>query len=185
MVVVLTVCQSSQAGAKRDPEADMNECVTSARTRDLTFKHDMALFMGVSEERMPTLFCQRIADGIRSGRISYSDINRLQLDQPTEIWMVLKGKPKPAKVTQAPAPRSLKFRNCSALDGAFQVPASQNCPASSYAHSENWVLPKDKSKVATQAPAAWTLKFRTCSGINGTFQVPISQKCPLSGYADH
>ncbi|QKD01033.1 hypothetical protein EB235_05590 [Mesorhizobium loti R88b] len=133
-VFVLAVCQSSQAGAKRDPKADMDECVTSVRTRDSTFKHDMALFMGVSQERVPALFCQRIADGIRSGRISYSDINSLQLDQPTEIWMVLKGKPKPARVTQAPAPRSLKYRNCSGIDGPFQVPVSQKCPLSGYAH---------------------------------------------------
>ncbi|KAA3451380.1 hypothetical protein C7I87_07260 [Mesorhizobium sp. SARCC-RB16n] len=133
-VVVLSVCQASQAGAKRDPKVDMNECIASARTSDLTFKHDMASFMGVSQERMPALFCQRLADGIRSGRISYSDINRLQLDQPTEIWMVIKGKPKPAKVTQAPAPRSLKFRNCSGVDGAFQVPVSQKCPLSGWAN---------------------------------------------------
>jgi len=134
VVVVLVVCQSSQAGAKRDPKADMNECIASARTRDLTFKHDMALFMGVSQERMPALFCQRLADGIRSGRISYSDINNLQLDQPTEIWMVLKGKPKAAAPTQAQAPRSPNFRNCSGIDGTFQVPASQKCPLSGYAH---------------------------------------------------
>jgi hypothetical protein len=134
VVVVLVVCQSSQAGAKRDPKADMNECIASARTRDLTFKHDMALFMGVSQEHMPALFCQRLADGIRSGRISYSDINNLQLDQPTEIWMVLKGKPKAAAPTQAQAPRSPNFRNCSGIDGTFQVPASQKCPLSGWAN---------------------------------------------------
>ncbi|WP_246682666.1 hypothetical protein [Mesorhizobium sp. B3-2-1] len=133
-VVVLSVCQASHAGAKRDPKVDMNECIASARTSDLTFKHDMALFMGVSQERMPALFCQRIADGIRSGRISYSDINRLQLDQPTEIWMVLKGKAKATAPTQSQAPRSPNFRNCSGIDGTFQVPASQKCPASGYAH---------------------------------------------------
>ncbi|ESY90115.1 hypothetical protein X741_28100 [Mesorhizobium sp. LNHC229A00] len=94
----------------------------------------MASFMGTSQARMPTLFCQRLADGVRSGRVSYSDINRLQLDQPTEIWMVIKGKPKPAKVTQAPAPLSLKFRNCSGVDGAFQVPISQKCPLSGWAN---------------------------------------------------
>ncbi|MFD1982122.1 hypothetical protein ACFSOZ_05390 [Mesorhizobium newzealandense] len=71
----------------------MSGCVTSVQAAwGLTFKHDIASFMGVSQERMPALFCQRIAEGLRSGRISYSDINNLQLDQPTEIWMVIKGK---------------------------------------------------------------------------------------------
>ncbi|WP_245430092.1 hypothetical protein [Mesorhizobium sp. WSM3859] len=57
--------------------------------------------MGVSQERMPALFCQRIAEGVRGGRISYSDINRLQLDQPTEIWLVIKGKSKEPAPTRA------------------------------------------------------------------------------------
>ncbi|GLQ80270.1 hypothetical protein GCM10007881_37890 [Mesorhizobium huakuii] len=182
-VVVLAVCQSSQAGAKRDPKADMNECIASARA-DLAFKHDMALFMGVSQERMPALFCQRIADGIRSGRISYSDINNLQLDQPTEIWMVLKGKPRPAKVTQAPAPRSPDFRNCSGIDGAFQVPASQKCPASGYAQNSG-VPTAIEGKRRAVTPAPQNPRFRNCSGIDGTFQVPASQKCPASGYAHY
>jgi len=170
-VVVLAVCQSSLAGAKRDPKADMNECIASARA-DLAFKHDMALFMGVSQERMPALFCQRIADGIRSGRISYSDINNLQLDQPTEIWMVLKGKTKPAKVTQAPAPRSPNFRNCSGIDGAFQVPASQKCPASGYAQNSG-VPTAIEGKRRAVTPAPQNPRFRNCSGIDGTFQVPL------------
>ncbi|ESZ01007.1 hypothetical protein [Mesorhizobium sp. LNHC209A00] len=132
--VALIGCQSSQAAAKRAPDAGLEGCLGAVRVWNISFKHDMASFMGTSQERMPTLFCQRLADGVRSGRVSYSDINRLQLDQPTEIWMVIKGKPKPAKVTQAPAPRSLKFRNCSGVDGAFQVPISQKCPLSGWAN---------------------------------------------------
>lgn len=127
--------QSSQAAGKREPKADLSSCVSAVQAAwDLTFKHEIASFMGVSQERMPALFCHRIAEGLRSGRISYSDINNLQLDQATEFWTVIKGKPKPAKVTQAPAPRSLKFRNCSGVDGAFQVPISQNCPLSGWAN---------------------------------------------------
>ena len=83
---------------------------------------------------MPALFCQRLAEGVRSGRISYSDINRLQLDQPTEIWLVIKGKSKAAAPRQTPAPRSSSYHNCSGIDGAFQVPISQKCPLSGYAH---------------------------------------------------
>ncbi len=176
------MCQSSQAGAKRDPKTDMNECIAFARTANLTFKHDIASFMGVSEERMPALFCQRLADGIRSGRISYSDINRLQLDQSTEIWMVLKGKSKPAKVTQAPAPRSPNFRNCSGIDGAFQVPVSQKCPASGWAHSDQPTEMDIKGRPKAAPTERRNAKFRTCSNVYaGTFEVPASKTCPSGG----
>ncbi|WP_455978642.1 hypothetical protein [Mesorhizobium sp. 14Arga] len=181
-VVVLIVCQSSHAGAKRDPKVDMNQCIASARTSDLTFKHDMALFMGVSQERMPALFCQRLADGVRSGRISYSDINRLQLDQATEIWMVLKGKPKPAKVTQSQAPRSTNFRNCSGIAGAFQVPVSQKCPISGYAKLDQPTKIDMKGRPKAAPPARRNAKFRTCSNVYaGTFEVPASKTCPSGG----
>ena len=39
-------------------------------------------------------------------------------------------KSKPAK----PAERKTKFRTCSGIDGLFEVPASQKCPLSGYAH---------------------------------------------------
>ncbi len=126
-------CHPSQATAKRDPKPNLDKCVAAVQAWNITLKHDTASFMGVSRERMPALFCQRLAEGIRSGRISYSDINRLQLDQPTEIWMVIKGKSKAAATQAPPAPTS-KFRTCSGFDGPFQVPASQKCPLSGYAH---------------------------------------------------
>jgi hypothetical protein len=91
-IVVLTACQSSQASAKRAPRADLSKCIDEVQQWNLTVKHDITSFMGVSKERMPALFCQRLFEGVRSGRISYSDVNNLQLDQPTEIWKVIKGK---------------------------------------------------------------------------------------------
>lgn len=184
VAVALSVCQASQAGAKRDPKADMNECIASARASDRTFKHDMALFMGVSQERMPALFCQRLADGVRSGRISYSDINNLQLDQPTEIWMVLKGKSKAAATTQAQAPRNSNFRTCNSFDGPFQLAVSQQCPLSGYAQGSG-VPTVIEGKRRAVTPVPQNPRFRNCSGIDGTFQVPASQKCPLSGYAHY
>ena len=179
--VVLTVCQPSQAGAKRDPKGDMDKCVTDARTWDLTFKHDMALFMGVSQERMPALFCQRLADGVRSGRISYSDINRLQLDQPTEIWMVLKGKSK-AAARDTPAPRNPNFRTCNAITGTFQIPASRKCPMSGYAQFDQPTKIDMKGRPKAAPPTRRNSKFRTCSNVySGTFEVPASKKCPSGG----
>ncbi|UDL87496.1 hypothetical protein LGH82_20150 [Mesorhizobium sp. PAMC28654] len=132
--VVLTACQSSQATAKRAPKPDLGGCINEVMAWDITLKHDITSFMGVSKERMPALFCQRIAEGMRSGRLSYSDINALQLDLPTEIWMVIKGKSKAAMATQAPPPRTSRFRICNGFDGTFQIPASQKCPLSGYAH---------------------------------------------------
>ncbi|MFC3326483.1 hypothetical protein [Mesorhizobium cantuariense] len=138
--------------------------------------------MGVSLERMPALFCQRLAEGVRSGRISYSDINNLQLDQPTEIWMVIKGKSKAPP--QPPAPRNSKFRTCKSFDGPFQIPASQKCPLSGYAQGSGVpMVIEGRPRAATPAPR--NSKFRTCKGFDGTFQVPAAQKCPLSGYAHY
>lgn len=181
MVVVLTACQSSQAGSKREPKVNSDGCVAAVQAWGLTLKHDIASFMSASQERMPALFCQRLAEGFRSGRLSYSDINNLQLDQPTEIWMVLKGKPKPAKVTQAPAPRSPNFRNCSGVDGAFQVPVSQKCPLSGWAQNSGVpTVVEGKRKAVTPAPR--NPKFRTCSNVfSGPYEVPASKKCPLGG----
>ena len=84
-------CQAAMA-AKRSPKPDLAKCVASARVWDLTVKHQFASFMGVSLDRMPALFCQRIFEGVRTGRISFSDINAIQLNQSTEIWKVIKGK---------------------------------------------------------------------------------------------
>ncbi|MER9684624.1 MULTISPECIES: hypothetical protein [unclassified Mesorhizobium] len=127
--IVFTGCQSSQAAAKREQDG----CISAVHLWSITFKHEIASFMGVSQERMPALFCQRIIEGVRSGRISYSDLNRVQLDLPTEIWLVIKGKSK-AAARAAPVLRNSKFRSCKGTEGAFEVPISQKCPLSGYAH---------------------------------------------------
>lgn len=162
----------------------MAKCIASARVWDITVKHQLASFMGVSLDRVPALFCQRIFEGVRTGRISYSDINRLQFNLPTELWLVIKGKSKTPAPTHTPAPLSTNFRNCTGIDGAFQVPISQQCPASGYAHADQ-PTQKDTRRSSKAASAPRSSKFRNCTGIDGTFQVPISQKCPASGYAHY
>lgn len=112
----------------------MAKCIASARVWDITFKHELASFMGVSLDRVPAIFCQRIFEGVRTGRISFSDVNAIQLSQPTEIWTVIKGKPKRTPVTHSLPPQSSRFRNCSGIDGFFQVPISQKCPLSGWAN---------------------------------------------------
>lgn len=74
--------------------------------------------------------------------------------------------------------------NCGGFDGPFQIPVSQKCPLSGYAHFDQ---PTDKEiKAGSKAASApRSSNYRNCSGIDGTFQVPVSQKCPLSGYAHY
>lgn len=180
-VAVFAGCQSSQAAGKREQNPD--GCISAVHAWSITFKHEIASFMGVSQERMPALFCQRLTEGVRSGRISYSDINNLQLDQPTEIWLVIKGKSKAAAAAQAFTPRNPNFRTCNGTAGAFQIPASRKCPLSGYAHFDQPTKIEMKGRPKAATPAPRNSKFRTCKGFDGTFQVPISQKCPLSGYA--
>ncbi|TIT85466.1 MAG: hypothetical protein E5W55_32415 [Mesorhizobium sp.] len=43
------------------------------------------------------------------------------------------GHPRPAPKSKA-AGRKSGFRTCSGIDGTFEVPASQRCPLSGYAH---------------------------------------------------
>ncbi|TIT88099.1 MAG: hypothetical protein E5W59_19325 [Mesorhizobium sp.] len=86
--------------------------------------------------------------------------------------------------SQALAAPTSKFRTCSGFDGPFQVPISQQCPVSGYAHSDQPTKMDTKGR-SKAAPAPRSSKFRNCSGIDGSFQVPISQKCPLSGYAHY
>lgn len=102
-------------------------------------------------------------------------------DQPTSVD--IKGRPKAA--ARAKATRASSLRTCNGFDGPFQVPASQKCPASGYAHSDQPTGVDIKGRSRAKATAPRTSKYRNCSGIDGAFQVPVSQKCPLSGYAHY
>jgi hypothetical protein len=178
--IVFTGCQSSQAATKR--EQNLDGCISAVHLWSITFKHEIASFMGVSQERMPALFCQRIAEGIRSGRISYSDLNKVQLDLPTEIWLVIKGKSK-AAATAAPAPRNSKFRTCSnVITGSFEVAASEKCPLGGSYSQAAGVPTVIEGRPKAAPPTPRNSKFRTCSNVyTGSFEVPASEKCPLGG----
>ncbi|WP_292369393.1 hypothetical protein [Mesorhizobium sp.] len=104
-------------------------------------------------------------------------------DEPTKTE--IQGRPRAA--AQAPAPRASNFRTCSGFDGPYQVPVSQKCPLSGYAHSDEPTKTdiKGRPQAAARAQAPRASKFRNCTGIDGAFQVPVSQKCPLSGYAHY
>ncbi|MDX8500455.1 hypothetical protein RFM99_18775 [Mesorhizobium sp. VK4C] len=85
-------------------------------------------------------------------------------------------------VAASAAQAQARFRTCSGFDGPFQVPASQKCPLSGYAHFDQPTEVDIKGRPKA-APAPRASNFRTCSGFDGPYQVPVSQKCPLSGYA--
>ena len=159
---------------------NLDGCIAEVLAWNITLKHDIASFMGVSQERMPALFCQRLAAGVRSGRISYSDLNRLQLDLPTEIWLVIKGK---SKATATPAPQNSKFRTCSnVITGSFEVLASEKCPLGGSYSQAAGVPTVIEGRPKAAPPTRRNSKFRTCSNLyGGSFEVPASDKCPLGG----
>ncbi|MGX8011183.1 hypothetical protein ACVDG8_020575 [Mesorhizobium sp. ORM8.1] len=126
-------CQAASAVTKQ-AGSEMDKCIASARVWDITFKHELASFMGEPLDRVPALFCQRIFEAVRTGRISFSDVNAIQLNQPTEIWKVIKGNSRGSNAARGSTRRAPKYRSCTGIDGAFQVPASKKCPLSGYAH---------------------------------------------------
>jgi nitrous oxide reductase accessory protein NosL len=92
MIVALAGCQNSQEAVKQDPKAAFGRCMANVATWNITAKHEATAFMGVSAANMPTVFCRRLVDAMLSGRLTFSDINRLQTNQSTDVWRVIKGK---------------------------------------------------------------------------------------------
>jgi hypothetical protein len=92
MIVALAGCQTGQDAAKQDPKAAFDQCIANVALWSITAKHEATAFMGVTGERMPTILCRRLVDAMLSGRLTFSDINSLQLNQSTEVWKVIKGR---------------------------------------------------------------------------------------------
>lgn len=89
---VLASSQITRAGEKPDVKAGLDRCMKSYPSLPLSAKEEIRTFMGVSKERAPALFCHRVVTAMAKGRITYSDINRLQENRSTEIWKVIKGR---------------------------------------------------------------------------------------------
>jgi hypothetical protein len=92
MAAMLAGCQTAQEHVKQDPKAASGRCLSGMETMSISAKHELASFMGVSMERMPALFCQRLVNAALSGRLSPADIDRLQSERPTEVWKIIKGR---------------------------------------------------------------------------------------------
>lgn len=91
-IAILSACQTSLASDKQDIKAGIEQCMKSYVVFPLSFKEELRTFMGVSKERAPAVFCQRLVKAVASGRITFSDINRLEENRHTEIWKVIKGR---------------------------------------------------------------------------------------------
>ncbi|MER8917424.1 hypothetical protein NKI32_26880 [Mesorhizobium sp. M0761] len=91
MAAMLAGCQTGQEQVSEYPKAAYERCIIKVAISNISAKHEIAAFMGVSLERMPPLLCRRLVDAMKSGRLTFSDINRLQFDQSTDIWKVIKG----------------------------------------------------------------------------------------------
>ena len=91
MAAMLAGCQTGQEQVSQDPKAAYERCISKVAISNVSAKHEIAAFMGVSQERMPPLLCRRLVDAMKSGRLTFSDINRLQFDQSTDLWKVIKG----------------------------------------------------------------------------------------------
>lgn len=90
--MVLAGGQGAYAGNKPNIKAGIDQCMKSYPSLPLSAKEEIRTFMGVSKERAPAIFCQRVVRAVASGRITFSDINRPQENRSTEIWKVIKGR---------------------------------------------------------------------------------------------
>lgn len=91
-VVLLAGARMAEADGKPNIKAGIEQCVKDYALFPLSLKEELRTFMGVSKERAPALFCQRLVKAVAGGRITFSDINRLQESRATEIWKVIKGR---------------------------------------------------------------------------------------------
>ena len=53
----------------------VNNCVSNIRTKPLNTRQGMATVMNTSVRNVPRVYCQRVTNGITSGRLTRSDIN--------------------------------------------------------------------------------------------------------------
>lgn len=70
-------CTTVQEDVRDNREASIADCVKRVEISQEKFKDRAAAYIGVSGERMPRVFCERMAAGVASGKINQSDINNL------------------------------------------------------------------------------------------------------------
>lgn len=81
---------AAQKGAKRSA-SDLQSCMNRIRLMGPGTKSQLRQLTGASEARLPSVVCSRLARGVRSGRITWADVGRMQRGQGTQVFRILKG----------------------------------------------------------------------------------------------
>lgn len=95
-LLLLAACSSTAGdGGSVSPggrEFHVDRCMRGVALSSPGDKQIMKATTGVAPEQQPTVFCNRMAKAVRSGRVTMGDFNKLsRTGQKTEIWRVLKG----------------------------------------------------------------------------------------------
>jgi hypothetical protein len=92
ILVVLAGCTTVQDDVKNNRETTVAGCIRRVELSGARFKEHAMAYMGVSRERLPSDLCNRLADGVASGLINQSDLDRLiRTGQLTAKFNFLKG----------------------------------------------------------------------------------------------
>lgn len=66
-------------------------CMKNVQSWELGWKTEASQFMGVSKDRLPAVFCQRVGAAIEQGRLTEADMIGLRRGHSTRIWKIIKG----------------------------------------------------------------------------------------------
>jgi hypothetical protein len=92
ILIALGGCSTVQDDVRNNREAAVASCMRQVELSGARFKQHALAYMGVSKERLPSLMCNRLADGVASGRINQSDLDGLiRTGQLTAKFRFLKG----------------------------------------------------------------------------------------------
>lgn len=76
---------------EQDRGAAIARCMRQVDLWGPSAKSQGKMLTGASEERLPSVVCNRLVRGVESGRITWADVGRMQRGQGTQVFKVLKG----------------------------------------------------------------------------------------------
>ena len=92
LLIAVGGCTTVQDDVKNHRETAVANGIRQVKLSGPRFKRHAMTYIGVSQERLPRVMCNRLADGVASGRTNQSDINGLvSTGQPTTKFSFLKG----------------------------------------------------------------------------------------------
>ncbi|UVK55949.1 hypothetical protein DBIPINDM_002521 [Mesorhizobium sp. AR02] len=85
-------CSTIQDDVKNDRSSAIAGCIKKVEISNQKFKAEASAYMGITRERLPQVFCDRMANAVASGKINQSDINGLiETGKLTAKFRFLKG----------------------------------------------------------------------------------------------